>query len=85
MIHENQRYFIYGFWKVGRNATQIHNELVIIEGEQALSLSTVRRRTAAFEEGEEQIVDRPRSGRPCEAVTPEKIAKIEDLITDDPA
>ena len=84
MTHENQRYFIYASWKVGRNATQIHDELVIVEGEEALSLSTVRRRIAAFEAGEEQIVDRPRSGRPREAVTPEKIAKIEDLITDDP-
>ena len=84
MNRENQCYFIFASWKVGRNATQIHDELVIVEGEQALSISTVRRWIAAFKDGEEEILDKPRSGRPCEAVTPDKIARVDDLVSNDP-
>ena len=84
MSRENQRYFIFASWKNGRNATQIHEELVNVEGEQALSISTIRRRIAMFKGGEEEIKDKARSGRPREAVTSEKIARVEDLVSNDP-
>ena len=84
MSRENQRYFIFASWKNGRNATQIHEELVNVEGGQALSISTVRRWIATFTDGEEEIKDKARSGRPREAVTSETIAKVEDLVSNDP-
>src|SRR6185369_10778160 len=84
MSRENQRYFIFASWKNGRNATQIHEELVNVEGEQALSISTIRRWIATFKDGEEEIKDKARSGRPREAVTSEKIARVEDLVSNDP-
>ena len=84
MSHENQWYFIFASWKNGRNAKQIHEELVNVEGEQAFSISSVKRWIATFKDGEEQILDKPRSGHPCEAVTPKKIAKVEDLVSDNP-
>lgn len=84
MSRENQRYFIFASWKNGRNATQIHEELVNVEGEQALSISTIRRWIATFRDGEEEIKDKARSGRPREAVTSEKIARVEDLVSNDP-
>jgi histone-lysine N-methyltransferase SETMAR len=84
MSREQQRYYIFVSWKNGREPAQIHNELVNAEGEQALSLSTVRRWIHAFEDGDESISDKACSGRPCEAVTPENIAKVDDLINDDP-
>jgi len=84
MSQENQRYYIFVSWKNGRDATKIHEELVNAEGEHALSLSTVRRWVAKFKDGETQVDDRPRSGRPREAVTQEKIAKVQELITNDP-
>ena len=81
MSRENQRYFIFASWK---NATQIHEELVNVEGGQALSISTIRRWIATFKDGEEEIKDKARSGRPREAVTSEKIARVEDLVSNDP-
>ena len=78
MSRENQRYFIFVSWKNGRNATQIHEELVNVEGEQALSISTI---DAIFKDGEEEIKDKARFGRPREAVTSEKIAKVEDIVS----
>jgi len=84
MSRENQRYFIFASWKNGRNATQIHEELVNVEGEQALSISTIRHWIATFKGGEEEIKDKARSGRPREAVTSEKIARVEDLVSNDP-
>ena len=84
MSREQQRYYIFVSWKNGRKPTEIHNELVNAEGEQALSLLTVRRWVHAFEDGNESIFDKARSGRSCEAVTPENIAKVDDLVNDDP-
>ena len=43
MSCEQQRYYIFVSWKNGREPTQIHNELVNAEGEEALSLRTVER------------------------------------------
>jgi len=83
MSQENQRYYIFVSWKDGRDATKIHEGLVNAEGEHALSLSTVRRWIAKFKDGETQVDDRPRSGRPREAVTQEKIAKVKELVTND--
>ena len=61
MSRENQRYFIFASWKNGRNATEIHEELVNLEGEQALStcISTIRRWIATFRDGEEELKTRP--------------------------
>ena len=78
------RYFIFASWKNGRNVTQIHEELVNVKGEQALSISTIRRWIVTFKDGEEEIKDKARSGRPREAVTSEKIARVEDLVSNDP-
>ena len=84
MSAENQRYFILVSWKNGRDATKIHEELVNFEGEQALTLSTVRRWIAKFKAGEISVDDKPRSGRPRESVTPENIEKVKELVTNDP-
>ena len=84
MSREQQRYYIFVSWKNGREPTQIHNELVNAEGEEALSLRTVERWVRAFKDGDESVSDNARSGRPCEAVTSEKIAKADDFISNDP-
>ena len=84
MSEENQRYYIFVSWKNGREAAKIHEELVNAEGEQALTLSTIRRWIAKFKGGETDIHDKPRSGRPREAVTPENIAKVSELVRNDP-
>ena len=83
MSREQQRYYINVSWKNGREPAQIHNELVNAEGEGALSLRTVERWVRAFKDGDESVSDKARSGRPCEAVTSEKIAKVGDLVNND--
>ena len=83
MCSEQQRYYVFVSWKSGREPTQIHNELVNAEGEQALSPRTVRRRIRTFKDGDETISDKPRSGRSREAVTPKNVAKVEGLVNDD--
>ena len=49
------------------HAAQIHEELVNVEGKQALSISTIRRWIAIFKDGEEEIKDKARFGRPRKA------------------
>jgi len=84
MSEESQRYYIFVSWKNGYEATKIHENLVNAEGEQALTLSTVRRWIAKFKGGETDIHDKLRSGRPRETVMPENIAKVSKLISNDP-
>lgn len=84
MNNENQRFYIFVSWKNGRDATEIHDELVNAIGEQALSIVTIRRWVAKYKDGEIDFDDKPRSGRPREAVTSEKIAKVQELVANDP-
>ena len=84
MSNENQRFYAFVSWKNGHDATQIHNELANAVGEQALSVVTIRRWIAKYKDGETDFEVKPRSGRPCEAVTSEKIAKVQELVANDP-
>ena len=56
---EHQRYYIYVSWKNGRTAKQIHQELRVAEGPNALSERTIYRWIKAFEDGDESIEDDP--------------------------
>jgi len=81
---ENQRYYIWICWKNGKEAVDIHKDLVVAEGDKALTKSTIYRWIEAFKAGKSSIEDAPRFGRPCEAVTDSNVAKIKTLISDDP-
>ena len=81
---EKQRYYIWVCWKNGKGADDIHKELVIAEGDKALSKRTIYRWIEAFEIGQLNIEDASRSGRPREANSSSNINIIEDLIHDDP-
>ena len=48
----------------------IHRRLVNVYGDQTVDVSTVRRWVARFSSGDSDVKDKPRSGRPCTAVTP---------------
>jgi len=80
---ENQRYYIFVEWKNGSTAADIHQKLVVAEGDQALSLRTIHRWIEAFELGKQSVKDEARSGCPREAVTPVTIGKVEDLVSED--
>lgn len=81
---EHQKYYTLVSWKNGREPTQIHKELVNAEGDKAASLRSIERWIRTFKEGDESVSDKARSGRPREAVTPENIAKVKELVNEDP-
>ena len=84
ITQEHQHYYIYVSWKNGQTAKQIHQEFRVTEGPNALSERTIYRWIEAFKDGDESIEDNPCSGHPCEAVTPRTIAKVEELVDDNP-
>jgi histone-lysine N-methyltransferase SETMAR len=77
---ENQRYYIFVEWKNGSTAAEIHQKLVVAEGDQALSLRTIHCWIEAFELGKQSVKDEARSD---EAVTPATIGKVEDFVSED--
>jgi len=81
---EYQRYYIFVSWKNNKPAKQIQQELQVAEGSNAVSLASIYRWIEAFESGKNSFEDDSRSGRPQKISTPENIAKIDDLISDDP-
>jgi len=48
----------------------IHRCLLNVYGDQTVDVSTVRRWVVRFSSGDSDVKDKPRSGRPCTAVTP---------------
>ena len=48
----------------------IHRRLLNVYGDQTVDVSTVRRWVARFSSGDSDVKYKPRSGRPCTAVTP---------------
>ena len=56
----------------------------VAEGPNALSERTIYQWIEAFKDGDESIEDNPHSGHPGKAVTPRTIAKVEELVDDNP-
>ncbi|XP_067667528.1 histone-lysine N-methyltransferase SETMAR-like [Haliotis asinina] len=69
--------------KEGCKATEIHNRMCIVMGEDAPSFSTVCRWSLQFKQGRKSLDDEPRSDRPSEVTQPEVIAAIEKGILAD--
>src|SRR5438128_8079628 len=80
---EHQRYYIFVEWKNGTTATDIHQKLVVAEGDKALYLSTIYCWIEAFEHGQQSVKDEARSGQLREAVTPTTIAVVKQYVNDD--
>ncbi|CAJ0629979.1 11281_t:CDS:2 [Entrophospora sp. SA101] len=72
---EHQRYYIFVEWKNGTSVADIHKKLIVVEGDKALSKSTIYRWIEALELGQQTIKDEIRSGHPHDAVTPETIGR----------
>ena len=58
----------------------IHQNLLNIYGDQTVYVSTVRRWVARFSSGDSNVTDKPRSGWPCTAVTPQNEERLDQLI-----
>ena len=53
---------------------------LLVYGDQTVDVSTVRRWVARFNSGDSDVKDKPRSGRPCTAVTPRNKERLNQLI-----
>ncbi|XP_040556984.1 serine/threonine-protein kinase VRK1 isoform X1 [Gallus gallus] len=58
----------------------IHRRLLNVYGDQTVDVSTVRRWVVRFSSGDNDLKDKPRSGRPCTAVTPRNEERLNQLI-----
>jgi [histone H3]-lysine36 N-dimethyltransferase SETMAR len=84
MEKEPYRFYIKTRTLLGINATTIHEELTTAYREEAISYSTVQRWSKVFREGEMELEDDPRSGRPVSKTTEENIQLVRRIIDEDP-
>lgn len=84
MEYENFRFYIMTRTLLEVDPTTIHEELVTAYGAHAVSYSTVQRWSKKTHDGEMEIEDNARSGRPVTETTPENIDLIRSLIEEDP-
>lgn len=84
MDKQNYRAVIKHLFKAGKNASEIHRELVSIEGQDAPSLSTVQFWVRKFKCSQEELSDEPRSGRPVSAIDYRSIEEIANMVAANP-
>ncbi|CAF1457967.1 unnamed protein product, partial [Rotaria sordida] len=65
-------------------APVIYEELYSVHGDQAPCLRTVERWCRRFREGQEELENEVRPGRPITETTPENIEQVHLIIDDDP-
>jgi len=61
----------------------IHRHLMNVYGDQTVDVSTVRRWVVRFSSGDSDVKDKPRSGQPCTAATPQNEERLDQLICAD--
>src|SRR6478609_4556148 len=66
--------------KEGATAKNISDRLKIVYGENSLSYTSVRSWVVHFKNGNDDICDKPRSGRPSSAATADNKATVDGLI-----
>lgn len=67
----------------GKTAPAIQAELVRALGEGAPSLATVKRWAARFRDGNSNVEDAPRTGRPTTATDESVVEQVRELVTED--
>lgn len=75
-----QRAVIEFLTKEGCTAVEIHVRLQNVYGDSVIDISNVRRWVRRFREGETEVNDKARSGRPSSAVNPENREQVDGLI-----
>ncbi|GBM63482.1 hypothetical protein AVEN_205831-1 [Araneus ventricosus] len=75
-----QRVNIKFCFKLGRAATETHEMLVKVD---AVSKKCVFEWFTRFRDGEEDVKDEPRSGRPPTSTTPDNIERVQWMLADD--
>lgn len=67
----------------GKTAKESHEILSEVFSDQAPSYATAKNWFCNFRRGRESLEDDPRSGRPAEAVTPENVSAVKQMIQSD--
>ncbi len=80
LVKRDFRAMIYLHYRQEKLAVDSHQILYDVFSDQAPSRATVQRWFADFKRGRTSLEDENRSGRPADAVTPETIAAVRDLI-----
>jgi len=75
-----QKAVIEFLFKEGSTAKTISDRLKNVYGESCLSYASVKRWVVHFRNGNSDICDKPRSGRPASVATPEKKLALMDLF-----
>ncbi|CAG8790584.1 22085_t:CDS:2, partial [Racocetra persica] len=70
--------------KNGVSVPEVHAELGAAEGSHTLSKRTIECWVSAFNNEDESVEDKPCPGRSHQATTQETIAKVENLVIEDP-
>lgn len=78
------RFYVQTRTILGFNPTEIHEELTDAHGDDVASYSTVLRWSNKTDDGEMEIEDQPRSGRPVTGPTEANIEKVRRVIDEDP-
>jgi histone-lysine N-methyltransferase SETMAR len=84
MNKEAIRFYINTRTILGVSPTDIHKELTTVYGPEVVSYSTVQKRAKLAKDGEMEIEDKSRSGRPVTGPTPENIQEVQRIINEDP-
>ena len=69
---------------LGLTATQVHNGLTAVYGQDVVSYSTVSPWIQRFSNEQESLEDNPQSDRPLSVITQQNIDGAKDLVNDDP-
>ncbi|CAF3577768.1 unnamed protein product [Rotaria sordida] len=84
MNKENFLFYIKVRTALNIEATTIDDELYTVFGDEAPSFQTVIRWSQWFREGQEEVEDKERPGRPLTEITSENIEQVHSIINDDP-
>ena len=79
----DQRMNILFCFKLGKSAKETHEMLITVYEESAVTLKCVHVWFKRFREGRDTVEDAPRSGRPTTALTPEKVQKVNKILSQD--
>ena len=84
MDFSNIRFYIQMRFKLGCDATSIHNDFVSVYGDQAPAYSTITKWIREFKGGRTNLEDEPRSGAPITGPTAANIEVVRVLIENNP-
>ncbi|GBN77398.1 Putative uncharacterized protein FLJ37770 [Araneus ventricosus] len=70
-------------FKLGKTATETHEMLVKVYDVDAVSKKCVFEWFKRFRDGEEDVKDETRSGRPSTSTTPDNIERVRRMLADD--